>query len=142
MRRPPYGEWLAEVAREEAERRREAGPRMVARRKVDAETATLSYQAWSAIADWLATGRCSYFNCWGGVADPPRTVIDWPLLEAAAAKELEAAEAKLPPDSADEALLRRRVALELIHLAVQREAAFIAETNALLRAAAEERVAA
>jgi hypothetical protein len=144
MSRPFMGEALAGHARFEAERRRKSFPKKI-RAGADAEALTLNYQAWCAIADWLETGRCTYLNSWGGVADPPRTVIGWPLLEAAAAKELERVEHKMREARDDEAsdredLLRRRDALFAIHLVVSRRRADLEELNRLAREQSAERI--
>lgn len=140
MSRPFFGDSLAGIARFEADRRRKSFPKMI-RNGGDAEAMTLNYQAWWAIADFLETGSCAFLNAWGGVADPPVTVIDWPLLEAAAAKELAEVEAALP-GSHDPDVPRRRDALVLIHLTVSRRRAWIEETNRLLREQRAERSAA
>jgi hypothetical protein len=132
------GDAVVALARLESERRRKAFPGLV-RGGGDAEALTLNYQAWCAIADWLGTGRCAFINSWGGVAEPPVTVIDWPLLADAARKELEAVEAKLGQQE-DEELRARRDCLFCIHLAVSRRREWLDETNRMLRSEAAQRL--
>lgn len=132
-------EFLAGAARFEADRRRRSFPRLI-RGGESAEALTLNYQAWCALAEWLETGSCRFLNTWGGVADPPRTAIDWPLLEEAAAKELKAIEERLLSSPADEDLLRRRDAVASIHLRVSSHRHAVDETTRILRADAQLRL--
>jgi hypothetical protein len=76
----------------------------------------------------LQSGRCSLLGGWGGVADPPVSVITWALLEEAAAKALATVAGKLerlPADDGDRgAWSARHEHLWCIHhiLEAQREA--------------------
>jgi hypothetical protein len=138
----PYGDALAATARDEALRRRDSFPALVRARQVDAETATLNYQAWCAIAQFMRDGRSKIIGSYGGVADRPTKLIDWPLLEEVAAKEVEAVRAKLDEGDGvplDDPLRGHFDKLVLIQKAVSRTRWWLEETNRLLRHQANER---
>jgi hypothetical protein len=92
--------WVS-AAQYERDRREQRYPKLIAAAKLELETATLDYQAWCAIAEWMETGRCALIGGWGGEADPPVTVISWALLEECAAKALASIEAKVERDTVD-----------------------------------------
>lgn len=123
--------WL-QAACYERDRRANSYPRLVAAGELDEEKATIDYQAWVAIADWMAEGRCWLIGGWGGVADPPVTVLTWALLEQSAEDQLASIEARIEAlageEGADQAKLarlrERRDAIWCIHnlMVKQREA--------------------
>ncbi len=138
---------LAEAAGFERDRRAEAYPAKIRASGLSAEAASIDFQCWVAIAEWLETGR--FFSFAGG-ADPQHAdapIISWPALETAAASGLaaieastSAEEAKFAPDS-DRlvTLYDRRASLVAIHRAVQLRRQSIDSANAELRQRAANR---
>ena len=135
---------LIEAARHERDRRLDTYPKKIAAREIDAETASIDYQCWVAIAEWLETDRFSSF--YGG-ADPQSEqapLIRWPELEAAAKKARDAVERKLAGEGwfdgcTPTATSERRNALTLIHRKLQLKREHMEWINAELRREAAER---
>ncbi len=128
-----------EAARFERDRRAQSYPRIVAEGKLAAEAATVDYQAWCAIAEWLACGTARMIGGWGGLADPPVAVISWALLEECAQKAVTSIDRKLAKAVAPDAALElRRFGLDGIHaiLVCQRELVERTERDARQHAAA------
>lgn len=139
--RPLFGEALAAAARLERDRRGESYPGRVAAGVIGEQDATLDYQAWCAIAQWLETGRTTIVGNPGG-ADHCRDdapIVTWGLLTDAAGRALASLDAAVAkhPDDADRKVRRDR--LFCIHCAVSRQAERIAAINADLKAAAAAR---
>lgn len=86
--------WIA-AARFERDRRAEEYPQLIADGQRDEEKATLDYQAWCAIVEFLEQHKTSLIGSWGGTADPPVNVISWQLLEESCAKTLAHLEKRL-----------------------------------------------
>lgn len=89
MTTPPTQELVA-AARYEIDRRAESYPRLVVEGRLDPDAATLDFQAWHGIAEWLATGHCQLIGCAGGVNTEQPRLIEWDLLEESADKGLAA----------------------------------------------------
>lgn len=119
---------LLEAAQAERGRRADDyGRRIPAGEIADVQGATIDYQCWVAIAEWIETGRFKGFH---GGAEPERDDapwISWPELEATAEKALAMATAKCDRilaggdgegESYAEACLRR-ARLNCIHRKVQ-----------------------
>jgi len=139
--------WI-DCAQLEVERRRQTYPRLIADGKLDAELASVDFQAWQVILEWLESGRCSMIGGWAGELD--QTVMSWALCEERALRGLEAIEARIareiaaptPNDAKLEALRKRREGVWCIHhvMVQQREladktAAMVAATVAEIRSA-------
>lgn len=140
--------WIR-VARYERDRRAASYPRLVASGQLDEERANLDFQAWCAIAQWMAEGRCSLIGGWGGVADPPVTVLTWAVLEESAATALASIEDRLvqADDARRDQLQRRRDAVFGIHAILVRQRDLATMTDRLVadaraRWASEKAVAA
>lgn len=129
--------WI-QAARFERDRRADRYPRLVAQRKLTEEAATLDYQAWVCIAQWMEAGKCALIGGWGGASDPPATVLSWALLESSAAKALEGIEAKLQRDGAAAPadklaqLQQRRDAVFCIHALLVRQRDIATMTDRLV----------
>jgi hypothetical protein len=92
---------LAAAACHERDHRAASYPARIAEGKSDPETASIDYQAWVAIAEWLETGN---FRSFAGGAEPDRTdapIVSWPALETAAKSALDAAGRKIDRIEAD-----------------------------------------
>lgn len=93
MTAPDYG--LVDAAIAERDWRADNyGKRIPAGEIADVEGATIDYQCWVAIAEWLESGRFKGFH---GGAEPERDDapwISWPELEAAAERALTTLNAK------------------------------------------------
>lgn len=108
-------EQLVEAAQRERDRRERRFPAMIRAGEITAEQASITYQCWVAIAEWLETDR---FQSFAGGAEPERPdapIIRWSELEAAAGDalaKLDAGMAELPPAkiTADHHAHRARVA--------------------------------
>lgn len=147
---PRFPPSLVDAAAFERDRRAESYPPLVAARPAEGEQLNADFQAWCAIAEWLATGRSDIIGNWGGIADPPVTVIDWPFLEARAAAALDSlkgmvakaeAEPKTTPAEID-ALRARADRVFCIHAIVQRRRESLDRTNRMIRESLSERSAA
>lgn len=149
LRTAPFPTPLIDAAAYERDRRAAKYPPAVADGKLDAEAATIDYQAWCAIAEWLERGSCRLINGWGGTADAPDTLISWQLLEDCAAKAVAQLDAKLAREAGNAdvaavtALGRRRDDVFIIHdlmVKARQSADRTAEAVRLVRAElAEER---
>ncbi len=131
--------WI-DAAKVERDRRAERYPRLIADRKITEDEATADYQAWCAIADWLAHGSWKLIGGWGGTADPPVIAITWPYMQERAKAALDTIETKILKecDPATErtidggqlaALRERRCAVEGIHEIVKLQREMIERTS-------------
>lgn len=146
---------LVAAARYEIERRADAYPPLVVQGRLDPDAATLDFQAWHGIAEWLETGHCRLIGQAGGVNTEEPTTIDWALLAGAADKGLatirklyrdEAAYARNPDDPQRAALAAAELAqleqrgrdLARIQAAVAAHKRIRDDLNAELRNAADQ----
>jgi hypothetical protein len=123
---------LAVAAAFERDLRAARYPALVASGKLGADAATVDFQAWHCIAQFIASGRFQAIDAGGADA---ATVVGWAHAEAAAAKALarvEASAAAAAPDKAP-ALHARAAALRAIHRRVQLRRQSIAAINRQLR---------
>jgi hypothetical protein len=86
---------LLTAARFERDRRAERYPRRIHDGAISADEASLDYQCWVAIAEWLESGRFQSIAGGANPDDPAAPIIGWPQLEAAAAAALGRINAKL-----------------------------------------------
>jgi hypothetical protein len=135
---------LAAAARAERDHRLQSYSARIRGGSPEAEGASIDYQCWVAIAEWLETDR--FFSFAGG-ADPERAdapIIRWPELEAAAEAALIGASAKCDRmlsggDGEGESYVEacvRRARLACIHRKVQLRRQMIDSLNRDLRRAA------
>ena len=130
---------LAEAARAERDRRAERYPQRSADGKISADDATIDYQCWVAIAEWLESGR--FMGFYGGASPEESDApwIGWPQLDQAAAKALTSIDAKIERLAADPdqervaALNLRRANLTAIHRKVQLRRQMVDSINHELR---------
>jgi hypothetical protein len=89
---------LAEAAQHEIDLRARQYPLLVANSKLSADEATIDFQAWHVIRDYLGTGAYKPVDA-GGVDG--LTVVDWLLAEAAGDRAVATADAALGQARAD-----------------------------------------
>lgn len=145
MTASPLTRSLLAAARFELATRAERYPRLVVDGRLDADVATLDWQAWHAICDWLDSGTSRLLGLAGGVnTDKPRT-IDWDLLDSSATKAVASVQrslAKAPDGDARAALVNRLALVEAIAERVRHQRLTLATLTGQLRELARERQAA
>jgi hypothetical protein len=119
----PFPDSMIAAAKFERDRRAERFPALVAAGKLGEDEATVEYQCWCVIADWIEGG--TFTPIYDGGADE-RTAVDWALAEDVSAKALAKITAKLAKQEAENPAHpelaeghRRRANLVCIHRAVQ-----------------------
>lgn len=122
---------LVKAAAFEVEVRERVYPKLVANGKLTADEATIDFQAWTLILDFVDTGQLRSIDT-GGVNG--RTVVDWVLCEAAAQRALDAltadAEAaELAGEAKAARLWERRANVNLILGMVSRRRASVEHIN-------------
>lgn len=127
---------LAEAARYEAKVRQDGSPKRVLSGLLNANAATIDFQAWSAIAGLFETGQFEAVQA-GGVRED--TVISWPECQAAAERAVASLTKLLAEASPDKrpALERRRHLVSSIARKVALRRATIEDLNRQLRDRAE-----
>lgn len=137
---------LVAAAQFERDRRAQTYPRRIREQGLDPEAASIDFQCWVAIAEWLETAR--FFSFAGG-ASPERDdapIISWPQLEAAAESARNSIADKVRKQEAERIgnaeklaeLYVRRARLFAIHARVAAMRRSIDGLNAELRARAKE----